>query len=290
MTAAVTEQNQSLVFAQYAEWLRRKNASPHTLKGFAIVSRRLDRWLLEREMSAESARMGDLEDYFDSLALSPSSKGTHLRYIQAAFAYGARRGTIRDNQAIDVVIAKPDPKEPRTIPGAELRKIRSGIQLDRDWLWFHFLVYTGMRRFEIAGLRWDDGGDEGSVLKLAEQTIRVLGKSRKLRTVPIHPALQECLAERPAVPGTFVIPSTGTHGIALDTIQIMTKRLHPVFTPHDFRRTVATSLRRNGVDESVRNRIMGWGAKDIFQRFYDNVADAELHRGILRLYGDDPIL
>jgi integrase len=87
----------------------------------------------------------------------------------------------------------------------------------------------------------------------------------------------------------FVVPSSGQHGIALDTIQDMSRRLHPAHTPHDYRRTVATSLRRNGVDTGVIDRIMGWAPRSVFRRYYDNVADVELKRGILRLYADDPV-
>jgi hypothetical protein len=77
--------------------------------------------------------------------------------------------------------------------------------------------------------------------------------------------------------------------VAVQTIQDMTKRLSPTFTPHDYRRTVATSLRRNGVDESSATGSWAGGRSDVFQRYYDNVADPELHRGILRLYADDPV-
>jgi integrase len=107
-----------------------------------------------------------------------------------------------------------------------------------------------MRRMEIATLRWDDGDESGSVVKLPDQSIRVLGKGNKLRTVPIHPVLQECLLWAGPDPGKWVVPSDGKKGVAMDTIQAMTKRMHPVYTPHDYRRTVATSLRRNGVSES----------------------------------------
>ena len=278
----------SLLFEQYAERLRR-GRTRGTQKNWAGISRRFDEWLRERGLTAETARMGDVEDYFDQLPLSLSSKRTHLNYIRAAYAYGARRGTIRDNPAIDVLLADPDPREPRIIPNDELRKIRAGIVEDRPWLFFHLLAYTGMRRAEIAGLRWDDGREDGSVLRLDQQLIRVVGKGSKLRYVPIHPALGECLAAVGPAPGEFVLPSYGHYGLAPETIQRLSRQLHPVYTPHDYRRTVATSLDVNGVAEAVRNRIMGWGARDIFQRNYRGVSDAELHRGILRLYADDPI-
>lgn len=283
--------SQSVLFAQYDEFLRRKRSSHHTMKNWRIVSTRLDEWLRERGLTAETARMGDFEDYFyDMPGLADSSKGTHLRMVKAAFAYGVRRGTVRDNPVIDIILPDPTPREPRIISNQELRDIRAGLVTDKEWMFFHLLAFTGMRRHEIATLRWDDGAADGSVVRLDTQMIRVLGKGRKLRMVPIHPVLHDCLRHVGERPGELVIRSDAEYEIAARTLTTLTRRLHPEYTPHDYRRTVATSLRRNGVDESVRNRIMGWGAKDMFMRYYDNVADAELHRGILRLYADDPIV
>jgi integrase len=276
------------VFDQYTERLRRKKKSPHTLRGFATAATRLDAWLRQQGLEAEDVTFEALEEYFDTLPLAPSSRATHLRYIQAAFNYGVRRGTVRLNPALDIEVEQPADKEPRIISNAVLREIRDSIRCERDWIFFHLLAYTGMRRSEVRGLRWDDAG-EGSVLRLEEQTIRVIGKGGKLRLVPIHPALGEELAKSRREPGRFVVPSDGANGVALETIQAMVKRLHPVFTPHDYRRTVATSLARNGAPERIIDKIMGWSERSVRDRYYVNVAERELHSAILRLYADDPV-
>lgn len=279
----------SLLFDQYEERLRRRGASPHTLRGFRTAADKLDGYLDAAGMTAETATMVVLEDYFDSLPYAASTKGTHLRFVQAAYNYGMKRGTLRHNPALDVVVPAPPPKEPRTITNAELREMKSRIQMTRDWIFFHLLAYTGMRRGEVRALKWEDGDPLGSVVRLEQQTIRVIGKGQKPRLVPIHPALGEVLACHQGAPGSWVVPSDGKHGVAMDTIQEMVRRLHPEYTPHDFRRTVNTSLRRNGVDQTLRDRIMGWAPRDISFRHYDGVAEAELHRAILKLYADDPI-
>lgn len=279
----------SVIFDQYSERLRRKRKSPHTLSAFATASTRLDRWLSGQGLTAEEASFVQLEDYFDSLAseLKPSSAETHLKQIRAAYNYAILRGTIRSNPVIDLEIAKGPDTEPTIISNECLRTIRDRIMFERDWIFFHLLAYTGMRRHEIVGLRWEEEGDDHSVVRLEEQTIRVIGKGRKLRLVPIHPALGEVLvACRPR--GRFVVHSTG-NGIAAATVQEITKRLSPTYTPHDYRRTVATSLARNGVQERVIDRIMGWSARTVRDRYYVNVAVEELHRGILKVYADDPL-
>lgn len=282
----------SMIFDQYTERLRRKRRSPHTLSSFATASTRLARWLEQQGISAEEATYPLLEEYFDALAweMQPSSAETHLKLIRAAYNYAAITGRLRQgNPAVDISISRGPDKEPTIISNDCLRTIRDRVTLRRDWVFFHLLAYTGMRRSEIRGLRYDDGSEGTSVVRFEAQTIRVIGKGGRLRLVPIHPALAEVMAQEERDAGRFVVHSDGKQGVAVQTIQDMTKRLSPQYTPHDYRRTVATNLRRNGVDESVRNRIMGWGPRDIFQRYYDNVADAELQRGILKLYADDPI-
>jgi integrase len=271
----------SLILDQYAERLRRKRRSVYSQRNFDVVSRRFERWLSAQGLSAEGATYELIEDYIDGLDLAPSSRGQHLRWIQAAYNYAIKRGTIRHNPTLDIDVEQEPDAEPRIIAPAELREIKERAWRDKDWVFFHLLAYTGMRRSEIRGLTWDK-------VSLEDETIRVLGKGQKLRLVPIHPALGEVLQSSSKVT-QFVVTSSGQHGIALDTIQEMSRRLHPTFTPHDYRRTVATSLRRNGVDTGVIDRIMGWAPRSVFRRYYDNVADIELKRGILRLYADDPV-
>lgn len=283
----------SLVFEQYADRLQRRvakgEASANSVRGFLDAARRLDRWLETEGLTAESATFTTLEEYFDTLPLATSSRGTHLRQIKAAYNYAIRRGTLRHNPALDLTIPEEESGEPKIISGGCLREIKERIVYERDWIFFFLLAYTGMRRSEIRGLVWDDGRDLGSVVRLEQQTIRVFGKGRKTRLVPIHPALGEVLTEHRREPGAFVVPSNGRNGVAIDTIQEMSKRLSAKYTPHDYRRTVSTSLRRNGVDMGVIDRIMGWAPRTVFRRYYDNVADGELHRAILKLYADDPI-
>lgn len=271
----------SIILDQYAERLRRKNRSVYSQRNFFYVSRQFDRWLTAQGLNAEDATYELIEDYIDGLPLSASSKGQHLRWIQAAYNYAIRRGTVKHNPALDIDVPQDPDQEPRTIPSFELREIRGRVCNDRDWVWFHLLAYTGMRRAETRALRWED-------VSLEDETLKVLGKGGKLRLIPIHPALGEVLADdKRKTP--YVVHSWGAHGVALDTIQDMSRRLHPVYTPHDYRRTVATSLGYNGVQEPLIDRIMGWAPRSVYRRFYRGVVDVELKRAILKLYADDPV-
>lgn len=282
-----------LIFEQYTERLKRKRKSPHTIYNFGIAAKKLDAWLVANNVSAEAATFTMLEDYFDGLPLAASSKATQLRYIRAAYNYAIQRGLIRQNPALDIEIELGPDKEPRIIPGWCLRAIKDRALYEHEWLLYHLLTYTGMRRNEVRNLTWQNGRDDTSAVKLEEQTIRVIGKGGKLRLVPIHPALGEALAEAQKgklyVPGGAVVTARAGKPVAEDTMQSMTKRLSTLYTPHDYRRTVATSLARNGVEDRIIDKIMGWAPPTVRGRYYVNVANEELQRAILKLYTDDPV-
>lgn len=272
----------ALVMDQYAERLRRQRSSEYTIRNFDVVRRRFQRWLEERGLSEATAAWGDIEDYIYGLPLAASSQAQELRWLQAAYNYAAKRGTLRHNPTLDLKVPLGPDKEPRIITNGALREIREGLWREKDCVFFHLLAYTGMRRGEIRSLTWEN-------VELADETIVVVGgKGGKLRLVPIHPALGEVL-NRLEPKEKFVIPSPGEKGVALETIQAMARRLHPTFTPHDYRRTVASSLGRNEVPDAVVDKILGWAPRSVYRRYYRRVVDDELKRAILRLYADDPL-
>jgi integrase len=285
----------SLIFEQYSERLQRKvrggQRSPHTVANFNTITSRLDRWLFAQGLTAETASMPVLEEYFDQLTIDmeTSSAATHFRTIRAAYNHAMIAGSMRHNPTLDLNEPKARQKEIRVIPNQRLREIKATIQSPRDWIFFHLLIYTGMRRNEIRTLIYDDGSEDANVLRIPDKMIRLYGKGRKLRLVPVHPALAEVLAEEEQEPGRFVVTSRGDSGVAVQTIQDTVRRFDPVYTAHDYRRTAATSLRVNGVDSTIRDAIMGWQPEGVFQRFYNNISMTELHRAILKLYADDPI-
>lgn len=270
-----------IILEQYAERLRRKRRAPRTLQNFKHAATKLDAWLEAQGLSTATADFAAFEDYFDALDLAPTSKQTHLSYIKAAVSYGVQRGLLRENPIIDLDLERPQGGPKRIIPTNCLREIKARIICDFDWRLFHLLTYTGMRRNEIRSLLWDN-------VLLEDDTIHVVGKGSKFRLVPIHPALGEILAEGDPEPGRPVLPARGRIP-AEQTLHDGVKRLSKVFTPHDYRRTVTTNLRRNGVATSVIDQIMGWAPESVRGRYYDHVAPLEMRQAILKLYADDPI-
>ena len=269
-----------ILLEQYRERLGRLKRERSSVTNFTNAARRYQDFLDDLGVAAQEVEPWAVEEFFQALTLAPSTKALYLAQIRAAYRYARRRGIVDTDPTVDVQLPREVDREPKIIPNSELREIKARVVTDREHLIFHLLAYAGLRRGEVLGLLTSD-------VSLAESTMRICGKGGKLRYVPIHPALGEVLAEAPAHEG-HVVTTTG-RAISDNTMEADLARIAPGRSSHAFRRTVATSLARNGVDERVIDRIMGWAPRTVRGRYYVNVATEETQRGILKLYANDPI-
>lgn len=276
----------SIIFDQYEERLNRLRRDPATVRNFQRARRPFEQFLAAHRAGAEDLDPVLAEEYFAQLDNAPTTKKLYLEQLRAAYRYAHRRGVISRDPLVDVQLPRIPDKEPRTIPPEELRRQKHGLFSDREWLLWHLLVYTGMRRSEILSLRWDQ-------VKESESTITVTGKGGKLRHIPIHPALGEALASAKRH-GEYVLGSSRKYAgeskpLSKATMFTYLRRIAPGFTAHDYRRTVASSMYANGVDGDTIDKIMGWSPRVVRTRYYVNVAPEQLQRAILKLYANDPV-
>jgi integrase len=277
----------SVILDQYEERLHRRQRHPATIKNFTRARRPFEEFLSAQRIEDKQLDSVLAEEFFDQLDYAPGTKALYLSQLGAAYRYAQRRGVIQVDPFVDVQLPKRPDKEPRTIPTEELRRQKCELVTDREWLAWHLLVYTGMRRHELLGLKWEN-------VKLEDGTITVVGKGGKLRHIPIHPALGEALADADHY-GDWVLGgkrcySDGHRPLAQATLQTWLKGLtRGKFTTHDYRRTVASSLYANGVDGDTIDKIMGWSPRVVRTRYYVNVAPEQLQRAILKLYANDPV-
>lgn len=276
----------SVIFDQYEERLNRLRRDPATVRNFQRARQPFERYLSAHRTGAEDIDPVLAEEYFAQLDNAPTTKKLYLEQLRAAYRYAHRRGVISRDPLVDVQLPRIPDKEPRTIPPAELRRQKHGLFKDREWLLWHLLVYTGMRRSEILDLRWED-------VKLEDSTITVTGKGGKLRHIPIHPALGEVLSASKRH-GDWVLGSSKKYAgesrpLSKATMFTYLRRIAGEYTAHDYRRTVASSMYANGVDGDTIDKIMGWSPRVVRTRYYVNVAPEQLQRAILKLYASDPV-
>jgi site-specific recombinase XerD len=227
-------------FAAYLDWMRARGASAATLRAYAADLRQLDRWLAAAGIAPQDADTRTLRRYaahLGTLRYAPATAARKLSAVRGLYAWMHDRGAIDRSPATLV----PGPKRTRTLPAtlsaAEVERLLDApagtAPRDlRDRALLELLYGCGLRAAEACEL---DVGD----VRLDAEHVRVTGKGRKQRVVPLGgaatAALQRYLARgRPRM-------AAGPSGRLF--VSVRGRPLHP----SDVRRSLLRALERAGV-------------------------------------------
>jgi integrase/recombinase XerC len=286
MSAAHEELSEAFarLLAQYEEHLRdQRNLSPHSIRAYLgdIAS-----FLQHAQRLGVSA----IEECDLMAVRSWLAKQQTLGAARATMARRATAVRVFSTWLVERGLATRDfasglasPKQARTLPhvlvgnqidevleSLRVRAAESGAAADlRDWAMLEMLYACGIRVSELCGL---DLGD----VDRTRHVIRVMGKGRKERSVPIGApalrALDEYLAAaRPSLMrdsvkgGSGQAVFLGVRGARIDprTVRSVVHEAlsavpnAPDMGPHGLRHTMATHLLEGGADLRVVQEILG---------------------------------
>jgi len=257
---------------RYLQSLRvERRLSPHTESAYArdlaslleyCAAQGIDAWSgLDtqhvRSFAAQCHRRG----------LAPRSVQRRLSAVRSLFRFLAREGEVRHDPAADVPAPKARKRLPATLDAdtmARLLEFRADDRLGlRDKAIMELFYSSGLRLSELLGLDLVD-------LDLRDRTVRVMGKGRKARIVPVGrhaaQALSRWLPERVAVAAieeTAVF--VGVNGRRLGP-RIVQKRiarwarlqgLPEHVHPHMFRHSFASHLLESSGDLRAVQELLG---------------------------------
>jgi integrase len=183
--------------------------------------------------------------------------------LNSFFAWARRQRRVTVNPCAGVWHPTAPPARDRVLSDAEIIKywaatnsveqpFRAGLRL---------LLLTGCRLNEVAGMRRDELGDDGTWTIPGTRT-----KNHRPHVVPLSPLMREIIATVPVIEGGFVFTTTGRSAVsgwskiktALDSK--MGSGV-PAWRLHDLRRTAATGMAELGIAphvvEAVLNHISG---------------------------------
>jgi integrase/recombinase XerC len=257
-----------------------RDVSPHTLRAYRSDLNSLFRHAVRLQLASPAdLDVAALRSWLAFSHTTGRSRATLARRAASArgfTAWAQRRGLAADDPGVRLASPKPQRRLPEVLRPAEaIAVLDAATAADvqsvdpvaelRDRAVLEVLYATGIRVSELCGLDIDD-------IDAGRCTIRVLGKGRKERTVPIGaPALRavdEWLsAGRPrwCTPESGPAMLLGARGGRLDpraARRIVHERLGrveglPDMGPHGLRHSAATHLLEGGADLRTVQEILG---------------------------------
>ncbi len=219
-----------------------RRASPHTLRAYRADLARFAAFLAEQGVAPAGATPAAVRGFLARAAgtAGPVSLARKLSALRALYRWLVRVGLAAANPARAVASPKQPHRLPEVLPEEEVAALVEAPGADgplalRDRAVLELLYASGLRVAELVGL---DARD----LDLAQGLVRVLGKRRKERIVPVGRPAREALARylAEARPGLAALPGArgGRGG-------------EPLFLNHRGGRLTARSVARQ-VDRWVR--------------------------------------
>lgn len=236
------------------------------------------------------SRILELRSHLRTEGLAPATVNRYLALLRSLLNYAVTAGylqvsPIRRFARGSFLLAEPHPK--RTPPlasnaeaGRLLEVIRDGW---RDWFgFFAFLLLTGARRGEAAGLRWEDV-DLSRRLVTLRRSYEAVPKSGRARTVPISSELASILTEhraRDSWAGELVFPDPQTGGM-LSPNERLANVLNPACTAagvarmrvHDLRHAHASLWLMSGGSLADVQRNLGHSSPVLTSETYGHIGE-----------------
>ena len=292
---AVTESSGAI--GRFSQFLvSERNASRNTVRAYLREVSELRAFLAEsRGKDPETAGRGwksvataDLRRFFSARFphLKPSSLARKMSAVRSFFGFLVGQGEIPGNPADSLAAPRRRMRLPEFLPVDEMMDFLGSLPSEgrrqaRDAAILELLYSSGLRVGELVALRMED-------LSLDEGTVRVMGKGRKVRLVPVGEsairALRRYLAVRPGLRGggfrssldepLFLnlrgrVGKKSGAGISARSVARMLegamdgRRL----SPHGIRHSFATHLLESGADLRAIQEMLGHASLSTTQRY-----------------------
>lgn len=244
-----------------------RNMAPRTAEAYRYDLRRFAAFLADKtggtSWLCSAVDAWSIKDYLAMLqeehSLKPASLARVISSIRSLFRWALKEGILTEDPAAGIRTPKKAKKLPVYLTPDEASALVRHREEEhplstRNRTMLLLLTMTGIRLSELVGI---DVGD----VDFEQRTVRVLGKGRKERLVPLNSRVQDTLrqwlAERPPASspalfldrhGNRVTPRMVQYAV---TKAVKALGLDPRVSPHKLRHTFATGL--YGQDVALRD-------------------------------------
>jgi len=266
--------------AAYAAHLRTvRHASPHTIRGYLADLRQF--FAVAGPGGPAGVRPDAIRHWLRLLdgAAERTSIARKLAAVRGLFRFLVDTGRLRGDPTIGIATPKARRRLPAHLTLDDVDRLLVAPRADtllgrRDRAILELLYSSGLRVSELSGLDWEHVDADAAL-------VRVLGKGRKERVVPVgRPALRAladyrtaCAAARHAVGSGPVFRNarggrlTSRSVARLMERHVLTSGTTTKATPHALRHTFATHLLGAGADLRAIQELLGHASLSTTQRY-----------------------
>ncbi len=252
----------------FLDYLNSRSYSVHTLRSYRIDISQFDTFIKSKGVnSVKEVKPIHFRLFTASLmgkGYSNSSIARKLSGIRCFMRFLKKRKIIEFNPAVSVKTPKKEKRVPSFLSEQDMKHLFESLPLNttldlRNVAIIELLYGTGIRASELVGLDLRD-------VNLYGETIKVLGKRRKIRILPLGSRAKEALVRYIKVRGDKAGPlflSKSKRRITQRDLQrIVKKAIVRVATlnrmsPHTLRHTFATHLLTRGADLRAVQELLG---------------------------------
>lgn len=237
---------------EWADWQYAQGMSDHT------VTARVRRVELFATLISDpvAATIDDVIAYMASLPrrLNNSTRATYYSHLRAWFAWLVLAEKRNDDPTVRVPSPKSPVRRPRPVTEQQLVLILGTPMHQRTRMMVLLAAFQGLRVHEIAKVRGEDADHTAGQL-------RVVGKGRVDRTLPLHPVVGDYARTFPARGYWFPARDEAAGHIRSRSVSdivgdVLRRAGVPTGSAHRLRHTYATRLVQNGTNLRVVQELL----------------------------------
>ena len=281
-------------FKKFYNYLQyEKRFSEHTLKSYGNDLNQFRAFVANNRIELHKVNARIIRSWIVSLMndLEASSVNRKLSAVKSYYKFLRKEGEIELNPASSVKMLKTPKRTPEFVSEKEMEVLLENLKPDgfeetRDALIFELFYATGMRREELINLQESD-------FDFSEMSVKVLGKGKKERKIPLHTNLLEKVQNYLRLKNIEIIAKINYLFVDLKGNRIGPNKVYNIIknylgmclsiekkSPHVLRHTFATHLLNKGASLNAIKELLGHSSLAATQIYTHNSIDRlkEIHK------------